>query len=47
MRQLLAGLTIGSVLGAVSATLIAQRAADSYPDAVTADRSTERCASTR
>jgi len=37
MRQLLIGLVLGSVLGAVSATLIAQRSADSYPDAVTAD----------
>jgi len=37
MRQLLIGLTAGAVLGAVSATLVAQRSAESYPDAVTAD----------
>jgi hypothetical protein len=37
MRQLLLGLAIGGVVGAVSATLVAQRSADSYPDAVTAD----------
>ena len=37
MRQLLLGLAIGGVAGAVSATLVAQRPADSYPDAVTAD----------
>jgi hypothetical protein len=37
MRQLLIGVVIGSVAGAVSATLVAQRAAESYPDAVTAD----------
>jgi hypothetical protein len=37
MRQLLTGLALGCVLGAVSATLVAQRSADSYPDAVTAD----------
>ena len=37
MRQLLVGLTLGTVLGAVSATLVAQRSAESYPDAVTAD----------
>jgi hypothetical protein len=37
MRQLLVGLALGGTIGAVSATLIAQRSADSYPDAVTAD----------
>jgi hypothetical protein len=37
MRQLIVGLLIGSVLGAVSATLLAQRPPESYPDAVTAD----------
>jgi hypothetical protein len=37
MRQLFIGLAVGGVLGAVSATLVAQRSADSYPDAVTAD----------
>lgn len=37
MRQLLAGLTLGVILGAVSATLLAQRSAESYPDAPTAD----------
>ena len=36
-RHLLIGLALGSVIGAVSATLVAQRSADSYPDAVTAD----------
>ena len=37
MRQLLVGLALGGAIGVVSATLIAQRSADSYPDAVTAD----------
>jgi hypothetical protein len=37
MRNLLIGLTIGGLLGAVSATLVAQRNAESYPDAPTAD----------
>ena len=37
MRNLLIGLMFGTALGAVSATLIAQRRADTYPDAVTAD----------
>src|SRR6185503_126991 len=37
MQQLLIGLTVGTALGAVSATLVAQRGAGSYPDAVTAD----------
>ena len=37
MRNLLIGLTLGTVIGGVSATLVAQRSAESYPDAVTAD----------
>ena len=37
MRNLFIGLTLGTILGALSATLIAQRSADGYPDAVTAD----------
>lgn len=37
MRNLMIGLMLGTALGAVSATLIAQRRADTYPDAVTAD----------
>jgi hypothetical protein len=37
MRSLFIGLVVGIGIGAVSATLIAQRSADSYPDAVTAD----------
>ena len=37
MRNLLIGLTLGMVIGGVSATLVAQRSAESYPDAVTAD----------
>jgi hypothetical protein len=37
MRNLVIGLTAGIALGAISATLVAQRRADSYPDAVTAD----------
>jgi hypothetical protein len=37
MRSLFIGLFVGIGIGAVSATLIAQRSADSYPDAVTAD----------
>ena len=37
MRQLFIGLVIGGVTGAVSATLVAQRSAESYPDSVTAD----------
>ena len=37
MRSLLTGLVLGTALGAISATLVAQRAAESYPDAVTAD----------
>ena len=37
MRNLFIGLILGCIAGAVSATLIAQRSDDSYPDAVTAD----------
>jgi hypothetical protein len=37
MRNLIIGLGLGVLLGVASATLIAQRSADSYPDAVTAD----------
>ena len=37
MRQIMVGLVVGGALGAVSATVIAQRSADSYPDAVAAD----------
>src|SRR6185503_12029391 len=37
MRQLLIGLTLGTILGAVSVTLVAQRSEASYPDSVTAD----------
>jgi|SRR5688572_15871191 len=37
MRNLTIGLILGVLLGVVSSTLIAQRSADSYPDAVTAD----------
>jgi hypothetical protein len=37
MRNLMIGLVVGAALGAVSATVVAQRRADSYPDAVTAD----------
>ena len=37
MRNLIIGLAFGVCLGAVSATLVAQRGAASYPDAVTAD----------
>ncbi len=37
MRQLLIGLTLGTILGAVSVTLVAQRSPASYPDSVTAD----------
>ena len=37
MRNLIIGLLSGIALGAVSATLVAQRRADTYPDAVTAD----------
>ena len=37
VRHLFIGLALGGVMGAVSATLVAQLGADSYPDAVTAD----------
>ena len=37
MRNLVVGLAFGVCLGAVSDTLVAQRGAVSYPDAVTAD----------
>jgi hypothetical protein len=37
MRNLFIGLLLGVTLGAASSTLIAQRRADTFPDAVTAD----------
>jgi hypothetical protein len=37
MRNLIIGLAAGTVLGVASSTLIAQRGAVTYPDAVTAD----------
>jgi len=37
MRNLVIGLALGVVLGVASSTLLAQRSADTYPDAVTAD----------
>jgi hypothetical protein len=37
MRNLMIGLILGALIGAASSKLVAQRAADSYPDAVTAD----------
>ena len=37
MRNLFIGLILGAVIGGVSATLVAQRSAESYPDAPTAD----------
>ena len=37
MRNLTIGVVLGIVLGAVSSSLVAQKSADSYPDAVTAD----------
>jgi hypothetical protein len=37
MQKLFIGLTLGTIIGVVSATLIAQRSPDSYPDAPTAD----------
>jgi hypothetical protein len=37
MRNLLIGLFLGATLGAASSTLVAQRRADTFPDAVTAD----------
>jgi hypothetical protein len=37
MRNLIVGLILGVVIGLSSAALLAQRSADSYPDAVSAD----------
>ena len=37
MRNLLTGLLLGALLGAGATTLLAQRGADKFPDAVTAD----------
>ena len=37
MRNLVIGLLLGVTLGVASATAVAQRSADTYPDAVTAD----------
>lgn len=37
MRNLMIGLVLGAALGAASSTLLAQRGADVFPDAVTAD----------
>lgn len=37
MRNLAIGLVLGVLLGVASSTLVAQRTAESYPDAVTAD----------
>src|SRR5688572_9903788 len=37
MRNLFIGLLLGAVLGVGSSVLVAQRRADSFPDAVTAD----------
>jgi hypothetical protein len=37
MRNVVIGLILGAILGAASATLVAQRSASSFPDAVTAD----------
>jgi hypothetical protein len=37
MRKVLMGVVLGFVAGVASSTLVAQRTADSYPDAVTAD----------
>jgi hypothetical protein len=37
MRNLLTGLLLGAMLGAGATTLLAQRVADKFPDAVTAD----------
>jgi hypothetical protein len=37
MRNLVIGLVLGVTLGVAASTLVAQRSADSYPDAVTAD----------
>jgi hypothetical protein len=37
MRNLTIGLILGALVGVASASLVAQRSADSYPDAPTAD----------
>jgi hypothetical protein len=37
MRNLVIGLVLGAAIGIASSTLIAQRAVEKYPDAVTAD----------
>lgn len=37
MRNLVIGVVLGALLGVATSTLVAQRGADSYPDAVTAD----------
>ena len=37
MQQLVIGLVLGVVLGIASSTLVAQRSAETFPDAVTAD----------
>ena len=37
MRNLVIGLVLGAAIGAASSTLVAQRSADTFPDAVTAD----------
>jgi quercetin dioxygenase-like cupin family protein len=37
MRNLTIGLILGVLIGVASSSLVAQRSADSYPDAVTAD----------
>jgi hypothetical protein len=37
MRNLLIGVVLGVVLGVASSTLVAQRTADTFPDAVSAD----------
>jgi hypothetical protein len=37
MRNLLIGVVLGLVVGAASSALVAQRGANTYPDAVTAD----------
>ena len=37
MLNLVIGLVLGAILGVASSTLVAQRSADTFPDAVTAD----------
>jgi hypothetical protein len=37
MRNLVIGLVLGATLGVASSTLVAQRSAEKFPDAVTAD----------